>query len=346
MKLLHDLCLISSKSKSEKPVVEFIKAYAEKIPNTTVTVDNFDNIYIVRGQSDTYPCMVAHTDTVFDNSKVDVKFIRVDDIYFGYDTKTKKSVGMGFDDKTGIYVALKMLQKFSVFKCAFFVSEEIGCVGSSNADMDFFEDCRFVLQCDRRNNSDLITSVSGTKILSDDMLKAINPKEYGYIETTGLMTDVYKLRTKGLKIASCNISCGYYNPHSAEEAQSITDLEKCMKFVDHIITDCTDVYPFPVEKTQPSITYHYGNYYDSYYSSSKIIPEKYKNAAWNKRTIIEQASNYFDKNWPWIKFTDFNSKLPSYCQTIYTAKEIQEIYDDFEQEYIIRLGYYDTWSDY
>ena len=41
-------------------------------------------------------------------------------------------------------------------KVAFFVSEEIGCVGSRNADMGFFEDARFVIEPDRRGYEDLI----------------------------------------------------------------------------------------------------------------------------------------------------------------------------------------------
>lgn len=45
-------------------------------------------------------------------------------------------------------------------KVAFFVSEEIGCVGSRNADMGFFEDARFVIEPDRRGYEDLITNIS------------------------------------------------------------------------------------------------------------------------------------------------------------------------------------------
>lgn len=39
------------------------------------------------------------------------------------------------------------------------------------------------------------------------------------------------------------ISAGYYNAHSDEEITVKRDLQKCWRLVQHIIEDCTEVYP-------------------------------------------------------------------------------------------------------
>ena len=47
--------------------------------------------------------------------------------------------------------------------------------------MKFFDDCRFVLQCDRKGNSDFITNASCTELCSDDFLKDANISKFGNI---------------------------------------------------------------------------------------------------------------------------------------------------------------------
>lgn len=64
--------------------------------------------------------------------------------------------------------------------------------------MEFFEDCRFVIQPDRRGSGDLITSISGLSLCSDDFIKDIHPERFGYKETDGLMTDIEQLKENGL----------------------------------------------------------------------------------------------------------------------------------------------------
>ena len=128
----------------------------------------------------------------------------------------------------------------------FFKEEETGCHGSSHAEMRFFDDCRFVIQCDRRGNSDLITNIGCTDLCSEKFIQDIAPEHWGYKEGTGMMTDVEALKEKGLSVSAINISCGYYNPHTDEEITEKRDLEKCWRFVQHIIEDCTETYPHEV----------------------------------------------------------------------------------------------------
>ena len=62
------------------------------------------------------------------------------------------------------------------------------------------------------------------------------------------MTDVLALKENGLGVSCINVSCGYYNAHSDEEITIKKDLLKCLLFVEHIIEDCTGVYPHVQEE--------------------------------------------------------------------------------------------------
>lgn len=249
MKLLLDLYRISSPSRKEKNMIRFITAHLDHM-QVKYTVDKHGNIYAVKGQSETYPCVVAHTDEVHGQRGDGYEVVNFrDEIIFGYDTRHKRLAGIGADDKNGVWVCLKCLEEFEVMKCAFFVGEEIGCVGSNRADMSFFDDCRFVLQCDRRGSSDFISEISGTKLCSDDFIRDINLKSFGYTVERGMQTDVVTLKHRGLDVSCVNISCGYYNPHTDEEYTRIADLKHCLRFVRHIIETFTGKYPHTYQPT-------------------------------------------------------------------------------------------------
>ena len=143
--------------------------------------------------------------------------------------------GIGADDKNGIWICLKCLEDFKAVKCAFFVQEEIGCIGSGHADMSFFSDCRFVIQCDRKGNGDMVTQINGMRLCSNEFISAVDPRRYGYKPAQGLATDVAALKRNGLEVSCVNLSCGYYEPHTDNEYTILADLCKCYRFVRHII---------------------------------------------------------------------------------------------------------------
>lgn len=242
MKLLKKLYEISSPSGKEQLMRQFIKSllYGMKVDYSE---DKHGNIYATKGDSDTYPCIVCHTDEVHDVRPKGYRVVESDGIILGVNIDTLKTEGIGADDKNGIWVCLKALNDFDVMKCALFVSEEVGCAGSMCADMKFFEDCRFVLQCDRKGNNDFIIDASGVELCSSEFVEAVGIHQFGYEVAHGLMTDVMVLKERGLAVSACNISCGYYNPHSNSEMTRISDLKACYYLVKHIVTNCTEVYP-------------------------------------------------------------------------------------------------------
>lgn len=240
------------------------------------TKDEFGNLYAQKGSGDSFPCVVAHMDTVHALCE-DLTVLQVGDKLTGFNRVTMQQTGIGGDDKVGVYIALRCLEMYDSIKVAFFVDEERGCVGSGLADVSFFSDCRFVLQADRRGNSDFIHTAGGVGLSSKKFRKAVNKylNIYGYKFTTGLMTDVMALKENGVNVSMANVSCGYHRPHSKDEWVSVSQVEKCLDLFCAIIENMTDVYkheyvkPAPRPYTAPSLmpSYGYGSY-GSYGSST------------------------------------------------------------------------------
>ena len=260
MKLLKKLYSIHSKSGKEQKMIKFLLWWIRNnVPGAKVELDReVGNIYITKGIADTYPCLVAHIDQVQSIHSRDFQAIETKDIIFGYSPKNKQLEGLGADDKNGVWICLKCLMKYENIKVSLFVSEEVGCIGSSKANMDFFKDVRFVIQCDRRGSSDLITSICSTEISSKEFIEATGHEAFGYHLEEGMMTDVLTLKENGLAVSCVNLSCGYYDPHSDHEFTIKKDLLNCLSFVENIIENCTGVYPHEYD-------YKMGDWYDGYF---------------------------------------------------------------------------------
>lgn len=244
MKLFKKLAAIYSGSGEEDRMCQYIKRWVRScVPGVEIEEDLAGNLYFTKGKSDTYPCVVAHLDQVQDEYPLDYKVVETQDIIFGYSPFLRQQCGLGADDKCGIWIALKMLKKHDAIKVALFPGEEIGCVGSSEARMSFFDDVRFVIEPDRRGAFDLITHIGFTEICSDEFIEATRYQEFGYKEATGMMTDVETLKRNGLKVSCINLSCGYYDPHTENEYVVKEDMINALNFVDNIIENCTEVYP-------------------------------------------------------------------------------------------------------
>ena len=245
MKLLKELFKIYSPSGNEKKMRRFIRYWIRaNVPEATITTDEIGNIYVTKGEAENYPCLAAHMDQVQKIHSKDFEAIETKDIIIGFSRKNKRQEGCGADDKVGIWVNLKCLKKFDHVKAVFFVGEETGCVGSGKCNMEFFDDCRYVIQSDRRNGDDLITTIGGwTQLCSPEFVKDIQPELFGYKEESGLITDVGELKERGLKVSAINLSCGYYEPHTDREFVIKSEVLNCLHFVEHIITTCTKTYP-------------------------------------------------------------------------------------------------------
>lgn len=277
-KLLFQILEIQSHSRECEDMQSFVLQFAED-KGYSMEMDDVGNIYLVKGESDTYPCVVAHLDTVHMITKHGIEvaqFAGNPDIVFGMNPNTHRLTGIGGDDKCGIYAALHCMEVLPACKAAFFVDEEIGCVGSTQANISFFKDCRYVLQADRRGNSDFVNNICGP-ISSQRFQKDVEEiiKLFGYKFATGAMTDVEALRDNGVGISVANMSAGYYNPHSDSEYINLSDLANVCNMMVDIFENMTDVYEFRYTKPKYKYTKHtWSSPHHGHYPSN---PPRYQN---------------------------------------------------------------------
>lgn len=195
------------------------------------------NLYVRKGLAEAYPTVVAHLDTVHrvrEPGRYRVAEHR--GVWYAYDPVDMKQVGVGGDDKVGIFVALQLLVTEPVLKVALFRDEETGCQGSAGFDRDFFADSAFVLQCDRRGNSDFVRSISGTTLYSDEFGLAVAPilAEHGYSPCSGGLTDVLILAEGGAGCCVANMSAGYFDPHGSNETVRECDVANALSMAETI----------------------------------------------------------------------------------------------------------------
>lgn len=268
---LIEVLSIQSESYNQFRVFSYIIRQLKKLGCNYYTFNGC--IYATKGDADNYPCIVSHMDTVHEIVE-NLTVVEVAGNLTGFNRVTMEQTGIGGDDKVGIFIALQCLENFDNIKAVFFRDEEIGCDGSYSPDKTFFEDCNYVLQCDRKGNRDFVTNASGIELSCNAFKNDIKPilNQYGYKFANGMMTDVMALKEMGIKCSMANMSCGYYNPHCYNEYVNVLDVINCLNMVIHIIT-----------KMQKSYT---------------CIPKKEKKYAWKE---IPQENWKYDFN----DFTDF-----------------------------------------
>ena len=237
MELLKSLYAINSKSGSEAEIKAFIQECLSDV-ELTIEEDDFGNLFITKGVAESYPAVTAHIDEVHYPSE---RMVVVDeDIIYGVDGSGER-VGIGADDKNGVWIILKLLHQKPILKIALFVQEEkfegiSGCRGSKACSLAWFDDVRYLLAVDRKGDSEVVTMSKGDIKLCDDSLF---PEEvlakYGYSCTAGGRTDVTALKERGLKAPCCNISCGYYNAHKNDEYTQFSHIVKAFNFVSELI---------------------------------------------------------------------------------------------------------------
>lgn len=311
MQKLIETLSVQTTSYSQWRMFAYIVRQLHEIPDITMFIDD-GNLYVTRGDADTYPCMVAHMDTVHDITD-DLHPICYGGRITGFDRVNMCQAGIGGDDKVGVYITLECLREFDVMKAVFFRDEEVGCHGSYGAVMDFFEDCRFVLQCDRKGNSDFVTNASGVELSSkefqDDLQCII--ESYGYSYSTGMMTDVMALKQNNIKCSVANMSCGYYRPHAVDEYVDVSDVENCLQMCRTIISLCTSVYP---HKYKPKYEYK------SHQSKST-----YNKGLWTDWHSDKKSNSriYYESDWDWVGLSDKKNKpITTYCRECWRGESV------------------------
>lgn len=266
--------------------------------------DKYGNLYIQKGNADTLNCVIAHLD-INQKTKSDNIFITtVDDWILGIDRDTGNQIGLGHDDKAGVYFALQALKQFDNIKVFFPLDEEVGLVGTRACELGFFHNVGFMVQLDRRGSSDISNYTNGNDVLTKETKEELQKicDKYGYKFARCISTDVGNL-VERLEKQGCNISCGYYDEHSDREVLNIKEYDNAQRFAMEVLKQ-TDGKTYIIEKKKyipPTNTYKHnsgGTYganrsgYESYYgrtnsrvgSSLSVVPGGKTNA--NSHRII------------------------------------------------------------
>ena len=162
------------------------------IQGATVERDDYGNLYVTKGKTNQYPCVIAHTD-INQEKRSNVSVLINGDFIFGFDNDEAVQAGIGADDGCGIAIAYEMFNRFEAIKLFFPKDEEVGLIGTGVCDISFFTDCTLLIQPDRRSYStDLITYTNGIKTCSKEFVEAASDimTKYGYSENRGVCTDV------------------------------------------------------------------------------------------------------------------------------------------------------------
>ena len=228
---LKEVLAIPTHSQNEKLMIEYLqKVLTEK--GYDHYTDEHGNIYVTKGESENYPCFIAHTDTVHRvnlNLAVVETYEKGKTILKGVDSFTGKPSGIGGDDKCGVFLALEMLDILPNVKAAFFVSEEIGCKGSQYADPEFFKNVGYAIQYDSPEGNSMSLTLMG-RYLFNQKSEFAN-KVTGLIKEHGISnwayhpyTDAWQIVEK-FNISCLNLAAGYYRYHTENEYVVVEDVQ-------------------------------------------------------------------------------------------------------------------------
>lgn len=238
--LLQRLLAVPTISGREDAMVSFLVEHVEADPakRGRVERDQFNNVYITKGEAEFYPCVAAHIDTVFPLGHVNI--VRDNGTFIGTDDAGKRT-GIGGDCKTGVHVCLELLETFDNIKVALFASEEIGCVGAFNAASRFFDDVGYVIEFDCPSTGLMSYTSSGERLFEN--YGAFIRTAMRALQSNGVTrwqrhpyTDVMALR-KRFKFSCLNIGSGYYNWHSSQEFVKLDDVRQAISTGMSLITD-------------------------------------------------------------------------------------------------------------
>lgn len=241
---------VPSCSRHEDLVRDYIVAFAEE-RDIPYIIDDYGNVFLKKGElgeGESYPCVVAHTDTVHrsqhdlveEGGELIIKETTNDEGTILYaqrmlPTGVPLSTGIGGDDKAGLFICLSLIDKFDVIMGAFFVEEEIGCNGSRRAKHgegnEWLEQAAYFMQFDAPTDNWTSRVCSGVKLFDDNFAMVLKPVWDKYELKEPNMNDPFT-DVKELKLAypvcCINYFAGYMAMHSPMEYVVIEYVEKAL----------------------------------------------------------------------------------------------------------------------
>lgn len=194
---------------SQKDLKKFVADSLKKTYKDVVVGDGY-----VYAQG-TFPVLlVAHLDTVHANLPT----------IFKYDNKTdslSSPQGIGGDDRCGVYMILQVVKKYncSVLFCE---DEEIGGVGATKftktnlaRNLEF----NYIIEFDRQGCNDAVFYNCDNEEFEEFITKDYYKTAWGTFSDISILAPFFKC-------AAVNLSCGYYNAHTAKEYVVLSEMDE------------------------------------------------------------------------------------------------------------------------
>lgn len=236
-------------------MVAFLVDYAQD-RGWNVETDRHKNVIISKGspESGVFPMMAAHIDSVQPlEREINVRWDS--GVIKGY-ANTGEQIGFGADDKTGIFVCLKLMDCFPAMKLGLFAGEEEWCVGAHGVDPIHFRDVGYVIEWDCPGRGMLSYTSGGVRVFDNagPFIKRALPAldEHGVLWQRHPYTDIRVLSPR-FKVSCLNLASGYYNWHDADEYVKVEEVEEAVALGYKLVTALGNVsYPFvAVDTTVP-----------------------------------------------------------------------------------------------
>ena len=275
---LKEVLSIPTYSRNEELMISYLESVLTE-KGFNYKKDNLGNIYVTKGKAKNFPCFVSHTDTVHYVNH-NLKVVQLEEegktILTGIDSKTLKPSGIGGDDKCGVFLCLEMLDTLDNVKAAFFVSEEIGCVGSKQADPEFFSNVGYAIQYDSPKGNSMSMSLMGKKLFNVE--SEFGEKVKQPILEHGITsweyhpyTDIWPLMEK-FGFSCLNLAAGYHRYHTDNEYVVVEEVENAFNLGLQLHSILGESFYERIEEPKPSYSTH------NWGSTKVVLNEENKNS--------------------------------------------------------------------
>lgn len=211
---------------TQKELKAYLTKYLKSKYNEVTEMDGF--VYA----EGTFPVLlVAHMDTVH---KETIKQL----VYQDFGNKISSPQGIGGDDRCGIYMISKIIEKYNCH-VLFTEDEEIGCIGAGkyvkalNNGYVPAPDVNYIIELDRKGSKDAVFYECANQDFEDFILDGGDWKlDYGSY------TDIVEV-APAIGMAAVNFSCGYYNAHTTSEYVLMNEMKANIEKVKRLLERTT-----------------------------------------------------------------------------------------------------------
>lgn len=235
---LKEVLAIPTYSRKEELMIAYLESVLSE-KGFSYEKDKIGNILVTKGKAEHFPLFVSHTDTVhYVNHNLKVVQLEEDGktILTGVDSKTLSPSGIGGDDKCGVFLCLEMLDTLENVKVAFFVSEEIGCVGSNasvKTNSEFFQNVGYAIQYDSPKGNSMSMTLMGKELFDKKSIfgEKVSPLilEHGITDwARHPYTDIWPL-LENFGFSCLNLAAGYHRYHTDNEYVVVEEVQNAFE---------------------------------------------------------------------------------------------------------------------